>query len=114
MGVPKLGWTLYKRQWRAKNKASVDHSQAKYRTANIAKIRKRIAAWVAAHRKETRARQAVGRAVKRGILHKPTNCTGCDRPVRLYGHHEDYNRPLEVVWLCASCHRLRHERMNGH
>ena len=26
----------------------------------------------------------------------------------LHGHHEDYSQPLEVVWLCAPCHGLRH------
>lgn len=26
-------------------------------------------------------------------------------------HHEDYSKPLEVVWLCASCHQ-RHHAMN--
>jgi hypothetical protein len=24
------------------------------------------------------------------------------------GHHEDYSRPMDVVWCCASCHGAIH------
>jgi hypothetical protein len=26
----------------------------------------------------------------------------------LHAHHDDYSRPLDVVWLCPSCHRQHH------
>lgn len=25
-----------------------------------------------------------------------------------YAHHEDYSKPLEIIWLCPSCHKRRH------
>jgi len=47
------------------------------------------------------------------VLPKP--CEDCGqkhspRPgeTKLHAHHEDYAKPLEVVWLCPRCHRARH------
>lgn len=54
-----------------------------------------------------KAREAVRRAVKDGVLLKPKACSKCsDEPEvrKLHGHHEDYTRPLDVIWLCVSCH----------
>jgi len=46
-------------------------------------------------------------ALYRGLIIKPTCCENCNTiSSRLNGHHEDYNKPLEVIWLCSSCHTL--------
>ena len=55
-----------------------------------------------------KARIAVYRAVRAGTLHKPTNCEECKKKFskdKIEGHHEDYDKPLEVRWLCRKCHR---------
>ncbi len=41
---------------------------------------------------------------------KPKNCSICDDDGggRIVGHHPDYDKPLEVVWVCSSCHRKIH------
>lgn len=49
---------------------------------------------------------AVSRAIKKGILTRPTICTKCNsHNVKIEGHHEDYTKPLDVIWLCIPCHR---------
>ena len=55
-----------------------------------------------------RAHYAVRRARMAGTL-RPAPCEKCkDAAKEAEAHHEDYLRPLDVVWLCARCHRLRH------
>lgn len=54
------------------------------------------------------ARVALGNAVRDGKLTKPTNCDVCGQPGKIHGHHDDYSKPLEVVWCCPPCHGLIH------
>lgn len=58
-----------------------------------------------------KARNAVNNALRSGkIERKP--CYFCGSDERLQAHHEDYSRPLDVIWLCASCHGKLHA-ING-
>ncbi len=58
------------------------------------------------HPKASRAQRAVHWAVKVGHLVRPETCEQCGKGGRIDGHHPDYTRPLDVVWLCRSCHGL--------
>lgn len=43
----------------------------------------------------------------------PRACQNCLSPENIHAHHEDYEKPLEVLWLCASCHkRLHHGKIS--
>ena len=55
-----------------------------------------------------KARNAVSNAVRDGRLLRPDQCSHCHTKCRPHGHHEDYSKPLDVVWLCAACHRQFH------
>jgi hypothetical protein len=47
-------------------------------------------------------------AVYAGILEK-TPCEICGNPTT-EGHHDDYNKPLEVRWLCKKHHVEYHKQ----
>lgn len=55
-----------------------------------------------------KARYLVRNAIVAGKLKKPTRCSVCKKQGRIHGHHPDYSKPLEVVWLCDQCHRQIH------
>lgn len=55
---------------------------------------------------------AVGNALKRGDL-KACPCERCGYAVGVHAHHEDYSKPLDVIWLCRSCHGARHREINA-
>lgn len=67
----------------------------------------RVRAYIARHPERRAAWLAVDRALRNGQLIKPSRCA-CGRNARVNAHHDDYARPLDVLWLCGVCHKARH------
>jgi len=66
-------------------------------------------AWRAEDTRRSKAHSAVLRAIKHGILVR-SPCIRCGAEKSL-AHHEDYDFPLEVMWLCQPCHKQRHKEL---
>ena len=58
---------------------------------------------IAKHPEKRKARQKLAYAVKTGKIIK-LPCLVCGDP-KSQGHHKDYNKPLEVDWLCQKHHK---------
>ncbi|KKM67249.1 hypothetical protein LCGC14_1472970 [marine sediment metagenome] len=53
-------------------------------------------------------------AVETVKIIKPRACSICHKETKILGHHEDYCKPLEVIWVCQVCHKKIHkEKENG-
>ena len=50
---------------------------------------------------------AVARALKSGKIER-LPCCMCGTTEKIHAHHDDYLKPLEVMWLCVTHHKSRH------
>ena len=65
---------------------------------------------------DDRAQGITERAIESGLLKRPGVCETCKQPnvfkdgrSGIQAHHCDYNKPLEVMWLCQKCHHKWHK-----
>lgn len=52
------------------------------------------------------------RALKYGIIKKQP-CETCGATYSIHAHHDDYSQPLNVRWLCNSCHKRLHDNLRA-
>jgi DNA-directed RNA polymerase subunit M/transcription elongation factor TFIIS len=60
-----------------------------------------------------RARHKLRAAIKRGIIVRPTVCPQCGVEGMVEAHHENYDEPYTVTWLCKSCHTAHHRKQRA-
>lgn len=99
----------YNREYKKRDKDRFNTQQRARYARNPAPYLATAKRWVAANlprlRPMQRAKTQVWRAIKRGLLVRPTECSACHVTGYIEAAHADYTRPLDVVWLCRRCHR---------
>jgi len=67
-------------------------------------------------RADGKANDILERAMRYGKIHNPGKCSVCgttgefkDGRTEIQAHHPDYNKPLEILWLCQKCHFQWHK-----
>jgi hypothetical protein len=83
-----------------------DRGKNKDRMKSASEISKR---WRHEDGRRVAAHSAVARAIRSGALVRQP-CERCGA-VKAYAHHEDYDKKLEVMWLCQPCHKQRHKEL---
>lgn len=68
------------------------------------------AVWKKKYPEKLRAQTAVQNAIRDGLLAK-LPCVRCSSTIRVHGHHEDYSKPLSVIWFCPRHHAERHREI---
>jgi hypothetical protein len=66
-------------------------------------------AWRSEDKRRSSCHSVVARAIKSGKLVRQP-CVRCAAEKSL-AHHEDYDKPLDVMWLCQPCHKQRHKEL---
>lgn len=104
----------YRKKQRDKWKTEKGREAAQriYKTALVSgEHTRRSQEWRAKNPEKYQAHLAVKKALYHNNL-KKSGCVVCGE--KAHAHHEDYSRPLEVVWLCVTHHAEHHmEKRNG-
>lgn len=54
----------------------------------------------------------VRKAIKKGEIYKEDKCFCCGVVgAATYPHHKNYFKPLDIAWVCSSCHVITHNRV---
>lgn len=81
-----------------------------WRSSNRRRVNERTMKWDADNREKKLAHRLVSDTVRRGKMFRPDHCTKCGLVCKPEGHHEDYSKPLEVIWVCLQCHSNIHRK----
>jgi len=68
-------------------------------------------AWRAEDSRRAVAHSSVAQAIRNGLLVRMP-CVRCNE-AKTVAHHEDYDYPLVVMWLCQACHKQRHKELKA-
>jgi hypothetical protein len=77
------------------------------RLVHLKSQRKRNTRWPDKYK----ARNKLNNALRDGKIQKPERCDVCRRKRKIEAHHNDYSKPLEVIWMCFECHRKHHGQL---
>ena len=90
-------------------KVGARHRAYQATAAGRVSMKKSHTKWIAANLEKRAAQVKVGNAIRDGKLIRPDICENCGvTGKKIQAHHEDYDKPLDVNWLCIPCHRKRH------
>lgn len=87
------------------------YSNPENKIAHYESSKKSIKEWRNKNKEKVYAHGVLNRALHNGKIDRPDRCSKCFCEEKLHAHHPDYNKPLEVIWLCRSCHEILHLAM---
>jgi hypothetical protein len=96
------------REYRENNREKVRERQREYKKNNYDKIKKSHYEYWSKYPEKYKATRAVNNAIAQGKMNRPSKCSKCLIECKPEGHHTDYSKPLEVIWLCLKCHNQEH------
>jgi hypothetical protein len=116
------------KKWRQNNQGKKREIRARYREANREKIREddkkfyeentdKRCQYQKNHKSENAYKwecyKVYNKAINNGELVRSKKCQICSsKKGKMDGHHHDYSKPLDVIWVCKECHMLIHAKIN--
>ena len=63
------------------------------------------------HAAEVKAEGMLNEALRTGRITRPSKCSMCGKDCIPQGHHWDYTKPFDVIWVCEKCHSDIHRKV---
>lgn len=103
----------YRATYRKRYPDRVISSQTKYlQTKNGKEVKARAEkAYSERSPEKIKARNALKQSIISNRTERPSQCERCGSEGKTHGHHEDYSKALEVIWLCPQHHADRHREL---
>ena len=104
----------YKKEWWNRHAPRLREKQNEIRKKPETKEKRKIYLKERASQEEIKkmaSRRISVIAIKAGFLIRPSSCSKCLKECKPEGHHDDYDKPLEVRWLCKICHNHEHGKL---
>jgi predicted RNase H-like nuclease (RuvC/YqgF family) len=104
----------WQREWYKKNKEKRAEALRKDRILRPEAWRKYHEQAKKANPLAHKSRKILETAVQWKGFEKPDTCSKCGKKFdsqNIHAHHEDYKKPLDIVWVCRSCHMKIHVLM---
>ena len=98
----------YRHRYFLENQDYIRDRMRKYYYSHRDEMLASMQLWRANNPKKSLAHNLVNKAIYNGELANPQICEYCTGTTTIEFHHLDYDRPLEGLWLCRSCHRKTH------
>ena len=98
-------YLAYHKDYREKNREKLRITNKKWRQ----KSKYSVNGWSKSHKMEVAAHRFLNQAVKCHKI-KKLPCSVCGSKTFIRAHHEDYTKPLDVIWLCEKHHREVHKK----
>jgi len=96
------------REYRENNREKVREQGRRWKAENYEYVKRKTYEYIARYPEKKKAVAEVNNAIMYGKMTKPTQCTRCFKEGHIEGHHPDYSKPLDVIWLCRECHNKEH------
>ena len=91
------------KEWKTENPEKFKEYMKKYRELNKEKVRLKAKIYAINNTEKIMAHSIS----KKITIPKNQKCEFCKIKNATQKHHEDYTKPLEVTFTCASCHKKR-------
>lgn len=99
------------KRWAQAHPDALSASNRRYSERHPERKREQHRQWIMLNPTKHWCHRKLNEAIRCGRIVKSTSCQDCGTSnKRLEGHHEDYSKPLEVIWLCKACHEHRHHK----